>query len=91
MFAFTMAEAGVPGYEVATWHGIGAPTATPRLIVATLNHAIVKDVTQPETRPRLAGIGAEVVASSPEEFGGFIKSELQKWSRIIKESGASAH
>ena len=57
----------------------------------THNHAIVKGVTQPETRQRLAGIGAEVVASSPEEFGRFIRSELQKWARIIKESGASAH
>ena len=87
----TMAEGGVPGYEVTTWHGICAPAATPRPIVTTLNHAIVKGLTQPETRQRLAGIGAEVVASSPEEFGRFIKSELQKWSRLIKESGASAH
>ena len=59
--------------------------------MTTLNRAIVKGVTQPETRQRLASIGAEVVASSPEEFGRFIKNELQKWARIIKESGASAH
>jgi tripartite-type tricarboxylate transporter receptor subunit TctC len=51
----------------------------------------VKGVTQPETRQRLAGIGADVIASSPVEFGRFIKSKLQKWSRLIKESGASAH
>jgi len=57
----------------------------------TRNHAIVKGVTQSETRRRFASIGAEVMASSPEEYGRFIKSELQKWARIIKESGASAH
>ncbi|HWI13658.1 MAG TPA: tripartite tricarboxylate transporter substrate binding protein, partial [Burkholderiales bacterium] len=87
----TISESGVPGYEVATWHGICAPARTPPAVVGALNRAIVAAVNQPDTRQRLVGIGADVVGSTPEEFGRFIKSELAKWSRIIKQSGASAH
>jgi len=87
----TIAEAGVPGYEVATWHGICAPAGTPRPVVTTLNHAIVKAVHHPETKQRLVSIGADVVGSTPDAFARFIRSELEKWSRIIKASGASVH
>jgi tripartite-type tricarboxylate transporter receptor subunit TctC len=87
----TIAESGVPGYEVATWHGICAPAGTPPAVVATLNRGIVAAVNQPDTRQRLVGIGADVVGSTPEEFGRFMRSELAKWSRIVKQSGASAH
>lgn len=87
----TIDESGVPGYEVSTWHGICAPAATPPRIVALLNQAIVKGINQPDTRQRLAGIGAEIIGGSSEDFARFIKSERQKWSRIIRESGASAH
>ncbi len=87
----TIAEAGVPGYEVATWHGFCAAAGTPRAVVTALNDAIVKAVNHPDTRQRLTGIGADVVGGSPEAFGVFIKAELAKWARIIKQSGASAH
>ena len=87
----TIAEAGVPGYEVATWHGICAPAGTPRPVVTALNQAIVQAVHHPETKQRLVSIGADVVGSTPEEFGRFLASELAKWSRIIKQSGASVH
>jgi tripartite-type tricarboxylate transporter receptor subunit TctC len=87
----TIAESGVPGYEVATWHGICAPAGTPPAVVGTLNRGIVAAVSQPDTRERLVGIGAEVVGSTPEEFGRFMHSELAKWSRIVKQSGASVH
>jgi len=87
----TISESGVPGYEVATWHGICAPARTPHAVVTALNRAIVAAVNQPDTRQRLVGIGADVVGSTPEEFGRFMRSELAKWSRIIKQSGASAH
>lgn len=87
----TISESGVPGYEVATWHGICAPARTPPAVVKTLNHAIVSAVNHPDTRQRLVGIGADVVGSTPEAFGRFLQSELAKWSRIVKQSGASAH
>ena len=79
------------GCASRTWRHSPTPAATPHPVVTMLNRAIVKDVTQPETRQRLASIGAEVVASSPEQYSRFIKNELRKWPRIIKKSGASAH
>jgi len=87
----TIHESGVANFEVLTWHGFCAPAHTPARVVAKLNDAIVKAVNHAETRQRLVGIGADVVGSTPEEFGRFVKAELTKWSKIIKESGATPH
>lgn len=87
----TINEAGVLGYEVLTWSGICAPARTPHAVVTRLNQALVKGVTSAETRERFFALGADVVANSPDEFKIFIASELAKWSRVIKESGAAAH
>ena len=87
----TISEAGVPGYEVLTWSGICAPARTPHAIIARLNEAIVKGVSSRETRDKFSALGADVVADTPESYGRFIVSELAKWSRVIKESGAAAH
>ena len=87
----TISESGVPGFEVLTWHGICAPSKTPKPVLKTLNTAIVQAVQHPQTRQHLSSIGADVVGSSQEEFEKFIKSELAKWSKIIKTSGATAY
>ena len=87
----TINEAGLPGYEVLTWSGICAPSRTPKAVIARLNEAIVKGVTSRETRERFAALGADVVANSSEDYGKFIVSELQKWSRVIKDAGVTAH
>ncbi len=87
----TISEAGVPGYEVLTWSGICAPAKTPRSIITRLNETIVQGVTSRETRERFSALGADVVANTPDDFGQFIVSELAKWSRVIRESGASAN
>jgi len=83
----TMAEAGVPGYEVTGWYGIVAPPKTPRAIVTRLNREIVKVLHTQEVRERLAAAGSEVVGSSPEEFGAHINSEVAKWSKVAKQAG----
>ena len=87
----TISESGVPGFEVLTWHGICAPSKTPKPVLKTLNTAIVQAIQHPQTRQHLSSIGADVVGSSQEEFEKFIKSELAKWSKIIKTSGATAY
>jgi tripartite-type tricarboxylate transporter receptor subunit TctC len=87
----TISESGVPGFEVLTWHGICAPSKTPKPVLKTLNTAIVQAVQHPQTRQHLGSIGADVVGSTQEEFEKFIKSELAKWSKIIKASGATAY
>lgn len=83
----TIAESGLPGFDAYTWFGIAGPGGMPREIVQRLHEEIVKAVASPEVRNRLEAIGAEVVASTPEEFVELQKQEIAKWSRVIKEAG----
>jgi tripartite-type tricarboxylate transporter receptor subunit TctC len=83
----TVAES-LPGFDATTWHGVVAPAATPKPIVATLNRAIVQALAQPETLKQLHDLGVEVGSSTPEEFAAYIKSEIPKWAAVVKASGA---
>jgi tripartite-type tricarboxylate transporter receptor subunit TctC len=83
----TMAEAGVPGYEVVGWNGLMAVAGTPPQIVARLQAEVAKVLRLAEVRERLAALGAEPVGSTPEEFGAFIRAERTRWGRIIREKG----
>ena len=82
----TIAEAGVPGYEATTWFGPLAPAKTPREIIARLNAELLKILQRPDVRERLAADGAEPVGSTPEEFAAYIKVEIERWAKVIKES-----
>ena len=84
----TLAEAGLPGFEIGSWQGVFALAGTPALIVRRLNAEIVKILRLPEINDRLAGLGAEIVADSPEEFAALVKAEVVKWSEVVKKSGA---
>ena len=84
----TVAESGLPGFDLATWHGIVAPAATPKEILATLDRTIVAALHDPAVREALMKIGEDVVAGSQDEFAAFIKSETPKWRAIVKTSGA---
>jgi tripartite-type tricarboxylate transporter receptor subunit TctC len=86
----TIAEAGVPGYEFTTWHGLWAPKNTPRNIVALLNDRLKKALAAPDQQKRFHDRGLDVIASSPEEFAAFVESEHKKWGRVIKERGMKA-
>ena len=86
----TVAEAGVPGYEMAAWFGVLAPAGTPRPVVTTLHREMANTLKQPEVRERFAKLGAEPVGSSPEEFDALIKSEIAKWGKVVKEAGLKA-
>jgi tripartite-type tricarboxylate transporter receptor subunit TctC len=83
----TMAESGVPGYEVVGWQGLFAVAGTPPETVARLQAEVAKVLRLPEVRERLAALGAEPVGSTPEEFGAFIRAERTRWGRIIREKG----
>jgi tripartite-type tricarboxylate transporter receptor subunit TctC len=80
----TVAESGVRGYEVVGWYGIAAPAGTPQAIVNKLQAEISSILNAPETKDRLASEGAEAVGSKPEEFGAFLKSEIDKWGKVVK-------
>ena len=86
----TIAESGYPGFETVGWAGLLAPTGTPKEIVTKLNAEIVRILSQTEVTGRFVTLGAELVSSSPEEFGAYIKSETAKWGKVVKDSGAKA-
>jgi tripartite-type tricarboxylate transporter receptor subunit TctC len=86
----TIAEAALPGYEATSWYGVLAPAATPKEIIARLNAEIVKSIANPDTAERLSGEGAQPTASTPEQFGAFIKSEIARWGKVIKGAGVTA-
>ena len=82
-----MAET-LKGFEIDTWWGLVAPAATPREVIARLNQAFVEALNAPETKARFGTLMAEPVASSPEQFAAFMKSELVKYEKVVKASGA---
>jgi tripartite-type tricarboxylate transporter receptor subunit TctC len=86
----TIAESGYPGFETVGWAGLLAPAGTPRDIVTKLNAEVVRILSQTEVTGRFVTLGAELVSSSPEEFGAYIRSETAKWGKVIKDSGAKA-
>jgi len=84
----TIAESGVPGFAVSSWFGVVARAGTPAPIIARLNREIVAALARPDLRERLAGLGADPVSDTPEQFGAFIRSELATWAKVVKASGA---
>ena len=83
----TVAEAGLPGYESTAWFGILGPAGMPKDLVAKLGNEIVKILNSPEVSENLTSRGIDVIASTPAEFDAFLKSEVAKWAKVVKESG----
>ena len=83
----TVAEAGVPGFEAVSVHGVFVPARTPESISARLHQEIVRVLQRPESKERLAGIGAEPVAGTPAQLALTIKDEVARMSKVIREAG----
>lgn len=87
----TVAEAaGLKGYEASAWFGIVGPAGTPKIAVAALNKAALSALEDAEVRKRLFNAGVEIRKSSPEDFARYIASEMEKWAKVVKASGARA-
>jgi len=86
----TVAEAGLKGFEVKSWNGVVVPAGTPKEIIARLNGEIVRILRQPDLREKFLVQGVELVPTTPEEFGAFIKQDIAKWAKVIQLSGARA-
>jgi len=86
----TIAESGVPGYSMSTWYGAVAPAKTPRDIVVRLNQEILKALALPDVKQRLASLGADIVATSPEETAAFFKTEVAKYTKVAKAANIRA-
>jgi tripartite-type tricarboxylate transporter receptor subunit TctC len=82
----TMAEAGIPDFEVSSWNGLLAPAQTPPAILAKLHREIVRILALPDIRERLAAQAAEPIGSTPEAFGAYIKSEIERWGAVSKQA-----
>ena len=83
----TVAESGVPGYEVTAWYGVSAPAKTPRAIVDRLHAEIVRAVNSPDLRERLTTQGADPIHLTPEQYTVFIQNEIAKWAKVIQAAG----
>ena len=84
----TMAEAGFAGFDISTWFGLLAPAGTPKDVIARWNAEVTRILNSPEMRERLTAQGAEPAPTTPEQFAAFIQSEIPKYARIVKASGA---
>ena len=86
----TVAENGLPGYEMVAWQGLLAPKATPAALIQLLNRETVAIVQQPEVRKQLAAEGGEAVGNTPEAFARWLKAEIAKWTKVVKEANIRA-
>jgi tripartite-type tricarboxylate transporter receptor subunit TctC len=86
----TFAESGVPGYEHEPWNGMFGPAGIPKPVLAKINAEVVRVLNAPEARRVLEGDGADVVGSTPEQFGAVLKAEIAKWTKVAKAAGIKA-
>jgi tripartite-type tricarboxylate transporter receptor subunit TctC len=87
----TLDEAGVKGFDATIWLGLLAPPNTPREIVMKLNTSITKILSTPEARKLMASAGVDVATSTPEEFGALLQAELDRWGKVVRETGATVN
>ena len=83
----TMAEAGLPGVEASVWNGFFVPSGTPKTVIETLNREFSRTFNNPDVREQVAAGGGEIVGGRPEQFAGFIRQEIAKWGKVIKDAG----
>ena len=83
----TMGEAGLPGYEVYVWYGVVAPAGTPADVIAKLNKELVRIFNLPDVKNKLLAQGGELATGTPEEFAEFIRNDVVKWNKVIRDSG----
>ncbi len=84
----TVAESGLPGYEVNSWYGVFAPPALSKELVAKINADVIAVLGSSDLKERLSSLGAEPQPMAPDEFGRFVRDDIAKWARVVKESGA---
>ncbi|WP_207539208.1 Bug family tripartite tricarboxylate transporter substrate binding protein [Sabulicella rubraurantiaca] len=86
----TVAEAGVPGYEIATWYGLWGPPRLPEAVAKRMRDVLAQGMTQPEASGRLAAMGAIPILSEPAEYARFVRSESDRWGQLVRDAGIRA-
>jgi tripartite-type tricarboxylate transporter receptor subunit TctC len=84
----TIAESGLPGFDISTWFGIFVPAGTPRPVVDRLHAEFTRALAAPDVREKMLALGAEPVGSTPEQFAAYVKAEAAKYAKLVKASGA---
>jgi tripartite-type tricarboxylate transporter receptor subunit TctC len=84
----TVAEAAVPGFDAITWHGIVVPARTPQPVIARLNAEFNKLLQTADMRERLMALGSDIIGGEPKQLTEFMRVEIPRWAKVIKESGA---
>ena len=87
----TVSEAGLPGFDVTSWYGIFAPAAVPKDLVTKINGDITAILDTSDMKQRLDKLGADAAPQSPEDFAKFVRAEVEKWAKVVKESGATVN
>jgi tripartite-type tricarboxylate transporter receptor subunit TctC len=82
----TLAESGLPGFDVTSWYSIVVPAGTPTEIIAGLRSEIAAALTQSDVQEKLTGLGAEPIGNTPAEFAAMLKVETAKWGKIVKDA-----
>ncbi|CAN5900973.1 tripartite tricarboxylate transporter substrate binding protein [soil metagenome] len=85
----TIAESGLPGYAVFAWNGLLAPAGTPKAVIAQLSEELKKAMALPQVKDKFSAQGFAASWEAPEQFGGFLKAEVDKWTQTVKASGAT--
>jgi tripartite-type tricarboxylate transporter receptor subunit TctC len=86
----TVQDAGVSPYDVGSWYGLSVPTGTPKEVITRLHDATSKVMVLPDVKERLAASGFEIILSTPEQYGTFVRTEVERWAKVVKASGAKA-
>ena len=84
----TIDELGLRGFDATTWHGLVAPAKTPKEVVTVLNRALASALADAGVKKSLGDLGVDLIGGTPEQFAAYIKSEIPKWTAIVKASGA---
>jgi tripartite-type tricarboxylate transporter receptor subunit TctC len=83
----TVAESGYPGFEASNWHGLVVPAKTPREIIAVIHSAVIAALKRPDIAKRMHDLGLTVIGDRPAEFGAFLKGDIEKWRKIVRQRG----
>jgi tripartite-type tricarboxylate transporter receptor subunit TctC len=86
----TVAESGLPGFDIGAWNGILAPAGTPPALIAKLNASIVKMTNDPLAKEHASGQGAELISNTPQEFAAYIKAQIARFAEVVKATGMRA-
>jgi tripartite-type tricarboxylate transporter receptor subunit TctC len=87
----TVSESGVPGFEAGSWYGLLAPAATPRGTVERLNREVVRIIQLPDVRDRLSAEAFDIPLDTPDQFAAYIKADVVKWAKVVRETGIKAN